>query len=308
MEIMVPVSDFPAIDRYCNAGADELYFGFYDAAWTRKYGVFEEINRMSSFGSRANFKLEEVGDVIQCIKKKGKKAYMTLNSGIYSEGQAKYIDKLLETYGFEGLDGLIVGDPSLIPVLSQYDIPMTLSTMAGAYNRLIIAFYRNLGMKRIILPRDVQMRDIETMVKGFPDMEFEVFLMRNGCKFSDSHCMSYHGRKHSSMCSCIDREQPDMFFRKNGNGKEKREAYTNNKLFAKAFHKAACGICAIKRFHDMGIKSVKIVGRADAAEQVEKDIQMVKRTIEAIGQNGKGEMGDLPYENCLYNLNCYYPL
>ena len=43
MNVMVPISKIDQIDKYCQAGADEFYFGFYDEKWDRKYGIFEEM-------------------------------------------------------------------------------------------------------------------------------------------------------------------------------------------------------------------------------------------------------------------------
>ena len=242
MKIMVPIADEKNIDAFSKAGADEFYFGIYDDTWTRRFGIFEEINRMSSFGSRANIPVENLESFVYAVKKSGKKLYITFNSPAYSNEELSYIDNILDNGIYDDIDGIIIGDPTLIEICHEHNKDIILSTMAGAYNSDIIDFYRKCGIKRIIIPRDVQLRDIETIAKKFKDIEFEVFLMRNGCKYSDSNCMSFHGRKYNSMCSCMDRTQPKIYFGKDLDTEGKMEVYSNNKLFTQAFHKESCGI------------------------------------------------------------------
>lgn len=308
MNVMVPISKIDQIDKYCQAGADEFYFGFYDEKWDRKYGIFEEINRMSSFGSIANFSLGQIEEVVNILKDKGKKAYLTLNSPMYSTEQHRYIEDLIHLGFFEELDGLIVGDPCIIEIINQTDVPIVLSTIAGSYNSMIIRFYEKMNIRRMILPRDMQIQDMQSIVKKFPEIEFEVFLMRNGCKYSDAHCMSFHGRKYGAMCACFDKSLMEVCIRDNISHEFCKEVYSNNKLFTKAFHKEACGLCSIAAFYNMGIKSLKIVGRADSPEMVSQDIIHVKRIISAL-EEGKSSIESLvSYDNCLYGLNCYYHL
>ncbi len=77
MKIMVPIADEKNIEPFAKAGADEFYFGIYDNVWTKRFGIFEEINRMSSFGSRANIPVDNLENFIYAIKDMGKKAYIT---------------------------------------------------------------------------------------------------------------------------------------------------------------------------------------------------------------------------------------
>ncbi len=306
MNIMVPISKIDQIDAYCQAGADEFYFGFFDEKWDRKFGIFEEINRMSSFGSIANFELGQIGKVVSILKNKGKKAYLTLNSPIYSITQHHYIEYLICQDFFEQLDGLIIGDPCIIDIIKETNVPIVLSTISGGYNSLIVRFYEQMNIHRMILPRDMQIQDIQMIVKNFPNIAFEVFLMRNGCKYSDAYCMSFHGRKHGAMCACFDKSFSKIYFDNKYSCEFYKEVYSNNKLFTKAFHKEACGLCAIEAFYNMGIKSLKIVGRADNPEMVKQDIFHVKSIIDAL-DNGKSSIESLfNYDNCLYGLNCYY--
>ncbi len=298
MDILVPLSDIDHIERFSVAGADEFYFGFRDECWDRKFGIYEEINRMSSFGSKANFIIDDIDSVIRKIHSYNKKAFLTLNSFKYSSQQLRYFDSIFKH--FSSIDGVIISDAALIPKLREYGISVTMSTIAGCYNSLIVGYYKKAGADRIVLPRDIQLDDAEKIISVHKDLKYEMFIMRNGCKYSDSQCCAFHARKYGSMCSCIDNSRNNFYFTQNTDSDFIRETFSNNKLFTMAFHKNTCGICAVERMKKMNISSLKIVGRADDPLSVEKDIKIIRSLI-----SEKSNKKDY-YENCLYGLNCYY--
>lgn len=303
MNIMVPLSRIDMLEEFCQAGADEFYFGFYDSAWDAVFGAFEEINRMSSFGSQANFSLEMLGGIVNQIHAYGKKAFVTLNSAAYSSSQLKWLEGYAERLRTADIDGIIIGSLELVRCLKNCGIPLTMSTMGGVYNSGIASVYQDLGIRRMILPRDMTLSDMKKIVRRFPDIEFEAFLMRNGCKYSDSGCMSYHARKHGSMCAMLDAGSSVIDTDSSMDAESVREVYENHALFTKAFHKKACGLCGIDALMEMRIGSVKIVGRADSAGAVCEDIRRVRQLIDCPGHSRESVS-----DSCLYRLNCYYNL
>lgn len=303
MNIMVPLSRGDVLDRFCQAGADEFYIGFYDPAWDTRFGPFEEINRMSSFGGQANVPLQVLEDIVRQIHTRRKKVFVTLNSAAYSFEQLQWIDRYVRLLQSLPVDGIILGSLELLLRLRSCGLPLTISTMGGAYNSDIVSFYRDLGVKRVILPRDITLPDMERIIRQFPQLEFEVFLMRNGCKYSDSNCMAYHSRRHGSLCAALDSGPYTIEVDGISTPQEAREIQANHTLFTRAFHKQACGLCAVDDLLQMGVSSVKIVGRADAPDAVAADIQQVRELIDQPGNSGM-----CVGKNCLYDLNCYYRL
>ena len=114
MNILVPLSSNAPLDAFCQAGADEFYIGFYDTAWDARFGSFEEINRMSSFGSQANFPVQELEKIITQIHIRGKKVFVTFNSAAHSFDQLLWIDSYIEQLKALSIDGII------LPLFSIY--------------------------------------------------------------------------------------------------------------------------------------------------------------------------------------------
>lgn len=314
MKILVPLNNMEHIDDYIAAGAGEFYIGFYDEEWTSKFGDFADINRMSGFKENANpFSLEEVIEIISKVKEKGMLIYVTFNSSIYSEEQLNEIKKYFIALKEGGADGVIVSCIELVEIAYKLELPAVVSTISGVYNTQIARFYKDKGTKRIIIPRDLSVDEIETIVKEVPEVEYEVFMMRNGCMFSDANCLGMHRNESCSICGSLVSVDSQIRIKDN-NFKKRHNIELNDLIYTKSFHEYACGLCSIYRFVKMNITAFKIVGRTDEWKNICSDIRYVKQNID-IAQSCKTqeeflERMQLPEESrrmCKLGLSCYYP-
>ena len=185
--------------------------------------------------------------------------------------------------------------------------------MCGIFNADIVAYYKKLGMKRMILPRDLSLDEIEAIVKAHPDVSYEVFLMRNGCQFSDSHCLGFH-REKGSICGMLN----GSLYRTNARDtdfKSQHDFELNNSLYVKCFHRiAACGLCALYRFYKLGVSAYKIVGRSENPNGIITDVKIVKENLKIIESCSSEEeylkkmkMPENARDACKLGLSCYYP-
>lgn len=314
MRILVPLNNMEHIDDYIASGAGEFYIGFYDEEWTTKFGDYADINRMSGFKEKANpFSLEDVIDIIKDIKDKGKYIYVTFNSSIYSEEQLNQIKKYFIVLKEGGVDGVIVSCIELVEIADKLELPAIVSTISGVYNTQIARFYKDRGASRIIIPRDLSVEEIESIVKEVPGVEYEVFMMRNGCIFSDANCLGMHRNESCSICGSLINANSQIQI-KDEDMEKRQKIELNDLLYTKSFHENACGLCSIYRFVKMNITACKIVGRTDEWKNICDDIRYVKQNIE-IAENCKSqeeflERMKLPDKSrfmCELGLSCYYP-
>ena len=145
-----------------------------------------------------------------------------------------------------------------------------------------------------------------------PDVSFEVFLMRNGCAFSDGYCLGLHGEcgsvcefirnKHRQICT-IYKDFDDI------------HAFDlNDYIYSSIFHRNACGLCALYRFKKSNINSLKIVGRADMYKAVINDISIVKENLKVLDHCSSEDeyLKKMVFPknsrtDCLMGMSCYYP-
>lgn len=319
MKILAPLaSPAPkAIEARRQAGAQELYFGLASNTWTQQFGPYCNLNRMSDFGSRANTVDEtQVADAARAIHTAGCSAFVTLNAGLYEAEQLEYLEALCQTLAIDDApDGVIVSTRSLGRIVAKAGLSPVASTMLDACNVDIVRALRDAGFKRIIVPREISLDEIGALTAAFPDMEFEAFLMRDGCMFSDSHCFARHLPGHGALCGSL-RQSERRFLR--AEGAREFEAVHNSELsdelYRRFYMRRACGLCAIYRLLHMGVTAVKVVGRADNEQELLADIALVHRNL-YIAQRSASEKEylnamELPPDRattCKLGLNCYYP-
>lgn len=316
MRVLVPLNNKDHLSNYIKAGAGEFYLGFYDPTWSEKFGEYSDINRMSGFKERANQNnLEDIVEIIEEVKQNGKMIYITFNSSIYSEEELNMLKSYMERLKETSLDGFIVSNPELVTIANEVGVSAVISTIAGVYNTDLVKFYKSIGAKRVILPRDLSLEEIEKITNEETDIEYEVFIMRNGCVFSDSNCLGFHRSENCSICASVARADEKIYLnQEDSNFKRLHDVELNDMMLRNNFHQYSCGICSIFDFLRMGVTACKVVGRSDDCDSVCEDIELIAKNIEIAKQCSKREeyldKMIFPKERkymCKMGLSCYYP-
>lgn len=314
MKIMVPLNDVHFIDDYIRAGADEFYIGFTDDAWRERFGENADLNRMSAFKKMANgCSFRDVLRAADVIRSRGGSLFVTFNSNAYTEEQLAFLMDYMRELKTNGVSGVIISSPGAAMAALRVGMPPVASTMCAVYNSDIAKFYYGLGVRRMILPRDMTLAEMADVVRNVPDAEYEAFFMRNGCRFSDAYCLGIHSERHGAICGQLRRAEWKKYSC-GRNFSEIHETDLNKYLYDKAFHNTACGLCSLYALREMGVHSLKIVGRADNPAAVIKDIALTKRNIAVMETVSSEEdylrkmaFPEARESVCLLGFGCYYP-
>ena len=118
----------------------------------------------------------------------GKQFYVVVNIAPHNAKLRTFI-KDLEPVVAMGPDALIMSDPGLIMLVRQHFPEMTihLSVQANAVNWASVEFWRQQGLTRAILSRELSLEEIGEIREKVPGMELEVFV-------HGALCMAYSGR------------------------------------------------------------------------------------------------------------------
>lgn len=86
-------------------------------------------------------------------------------------------------------DALIMADPGLIMLVRENwpDMPIHLSVQANTMNYAAVKFWQSVGIRRIILSRELSLDEIAEIRQLCPDMELETFV-------HGALCIAYSGR------------------------------------------------------------------------------------------------------------------
>ncbi|WP_296283254.1 tRNA 5-hydroxyuridine modification protein YegQ [uncultured Acinetobacter sp.] len=118
----------------------------------------------------------------------GKKFYVVVNIQAHNSKLKNFIRDLEPVVAMQP-DALIMSDPGLIMLVRQHfpEVAIHLSVQANAVNWATVKFWKNMGLTRVILSRELSLEEIEEIKQNVPDMEIEVFV-------HGALCMAYSGR------------------------------------------------------------------------------------------------------------------
>ncbi len=173
IELLSPAGDMSKLKTALYFGADAVYIG----------GKHFSLRALAG-----NFTDEEILEAVSFAHSLGKKVYVTVN--IFGRNddidQAEKYFKFLES---ANIDGAIISDTGLIYLARQVapNLPINISTQANTLNYKTVEFWKNYGVKRAILARELSLAEIEQIHKKVPDMEIETFI-------HGAMCISYSGR------------------------------------------------------------------------------------------------------------------
>ncbi len=314
MKLLIPVVSAEDVVKCSALSKDaEYYMGISLDGWSKRFGIHDDLNRMSEFRSTANMNgFEAVKHV--CDVACQHDVYVTINAGCYSREQLDYLDEVVMRLADAGVTGIIAGDLYVVDIIKKHQLKAVASTMIGVYNADIAAFCCDIGFDRLILPRDLTIGEIADIVKSVPGVEYECFLMRNGCRYSDSNCLGRHSDRYGAVCTYLDRSKTAFCSTEPLDFIEHEEILFNHLAFSQVYQKQACGMCAIWDLVENGITAGKIVGRADGFDSIAKDIICAEENIEISCRcDSRHEylmQMKMPYNYdsiCYRGCNCYYP-
>ena len=118
----------------------------------------------------------------------GKKFYVVVNIQPHNSKLKNFIRDLEPIIAMQP-DALIMSDPGLIMMVREHfpEVSIHLSVQANAVNWATVKFWKNMGLTRVILSRELSLEEIEEIKQSVPDIEIEVFV-------HGALCMAYSGR------------------------------------------------------------------------------------------------------------------
>ena len=118
----------------------------------------------------------------------GKKFYVVVNIAPHNAKLKTFLRDLQPVIDM-GPDALIMSDPGLIMMVREAfpQMDIHLSVQANAVNWATVKFWKQMGLTRVILSRELSLEEIAEIRTQVPDMEIEIFV-------HGALCMAYSGR------------------------------------------------------------------------------------------------------------------
>lgn len=188
VELLAPARDKRSVSAAINNNADSVYVGITD------YNMRANV---------ANINLEDIKDITKQCHEKGKKIYVCTNT-IVSDNQLQKYRKQLSTLESYDVDALIISDMGMINIARNSSIPLHLSVQANVTNIEALKLFKELGVTRAVLSRELSLEQIKNIKKHAP-IEIETFIHGAMCVAISGRCFlsSYFYDRNANCGECL---------------------------------------------------------------------------------------------------------
>lgn len=262
-ELLAPGGSLEKLKFAVMYGADAVYIG------GQAYGLRSNAD---------NFSFAEMREAVEFAHAHGAKVFVATNIYAHNEdlaGIADYLRNIVDA----GVDAIIVADPAIIETAKQVvpQLELHLSTQQSTANWQAVQFWKDEGIHRVVLAREVSMTEIEA-IKQHVDVEIEAFIHGAMCSSYSGRCVlsNHFTDRDSNRGGCCQscRWSYDLFVQSDEVAVEADDP----------FSMSAKDLCMIEHIPDLiesGIESFKIEGRMRSIHYVATVVNAYRQAIDS---------------------------
>lgn len=272
LELLAPAGNMDKLKTAFNYGADACYF-----AGTK-------------FGLRAyagNFTDENLKESVDYAHKLGKKAYVTVNIIAHNqdfsdmENYIKYLNKI-------GVDAVIVADVGIISLIRKVcpKLDIHVSTQANITNKYAAKFFTDMGVKRLVLARELSVKEIKEIRDFIPaDVEIETFVHGAMCISYSGRCLlsNYLTNRDSNKGACVQACRWEYTIHEKSRDNEEYPIYEDSRGTYILNSKDLNMLAHLQELIDAGVTSFKIEGRMKSVYYVATVVNAYRRALNQLG-------------------------
>ena len=291
LELSSFAKDLEGLKVAIESGADSVYIG------GQTFGMDTVSNK---------FSMEELEKGIKFTHERNKKVYVTISLLPHNNDFVKLEEYLLKLNDIK-VDGLILCEPGTLEIVRKVTPNMNvhMGIQANIYNYETARFYYDLGVKRVVIAKELAFKDIIEIRKNAPlDLEIEAFA-------HGSMVMSYSGRRLlSNYMTSKDAGKYDE--EKHYNLVEEKRPGQYCPIYEDeggTIFYAAKDLCMIEFIPELiksGVTTLSIEGNLKSNEYTEKVIKVYRKAIDEFIKNPDNWQFDKSWLEELKNIDHRY--
>lgn len=276
-ELLAPAGSLAIAEAAFDNGADAVYAG---------------IGTLNLRAHSPNFHLEDLDELLQIAHSRGKKIYAAFNT-MPDESMLSDIRKSCREIKLlnHNLDAFIVSDPGVIMICREIlpDMPLHLSTQTGTFNTASMQFWKNNGIERVVLPREMDIDEIRA-VNGTGILDTEIFIHGAMCVSISGRCLlgAYMNGRHPNRGDC---SQPcRLKYRVTAigdlnTGSCSFDAEETEQGVYLLNSKDLCTVELLPEIVQSGVSSLKIEGRNKSVHYVASVVKVYREALDSYQKN-----------------------
>ena len=271
MELLAPAGNYEKFLTALHFGADAVYLAG---------------NRFGLRAFAGNFSDEEIKKAVALAHSLKKKVYVTLNIIAHDadfEGLKEY---LLFLQNEAKVDAVIVADIGIMQFV-RINAPLLdihLSTQANIINSYSANFFAELGVKRLILARELSLKEIANIRKNLsPKVEIEVFVHGAMCMAYSGRCLlsNYLSGRDSNHGECVQACRWKYYVREVS--REDELEVEEDEKGSYIFNSRDLNMLPyLKELKDAGVDSIKIEGRMKSSFYVATIVNAYRMALDIL--------------------------
>jgi putative protease len=273
-ELLAPAGTFATAEAAFDHGADAVYVG---------------AGQCNLRAHAANLSIPDLSALLDLSHRRAKKVYVTLNM-MPDDAAMADIKQTIEALSRLAIppDALIVSDPGVLACCRDLlpHSPLHLSTQTGIFCAAAMRFWKEQGVSRIILPRELTIDQVAALA-GADLVETELFIHGAMCVSVSGRCLlgAYIDGRHPNKGDCT---QPCRLRYRIGpidSGGEPVEQWFDAEESGSGVFllnsKDLCGLPILQAIIKTGVTSLKIEGRNKSLHYVATVVRVYRVALDA---------------------------
>lgn len=281
-ELLMPAGNLEKLEYAVKYGANAVYLGVVD------------------FSLRAMRKgelitLDNLKYAVDLAHKLGAKAYVTLNIFAFND-DIRLLESCIDRFKDANPDAVILSDFGVFNLVRKYmpETPLHVSTQTNTLNYESVKFWRDLGVSRVILARELAIKDIAEIRRQVPDIELECFVHGSQCVSFSGRCLlsDYftNGERKANHGNCsqpcrwsyklVESTRPDQYYEINEDGR-------GTHILSP---KDLCLVEHIPALIEAGVDSLKVEGRTKSLYYVSAVAKAYRQAIDEARENPDADL------------------
>lgn len=239
--------------------------------------------------------LENLKDAINLAHSLGAKAYVTLNIFAFNN-DIKQLESCIDRFQDANPDAIILSDFGVFNLVRKHmpNTPIHISTQTNTLNYESVKFWRDLGASRVILARELPIKDIAEIRKNVPDVELESFIHGAQCVSFSGRCLlsDYftNGERKANHGNCsqpcrwsyklVEETRPGQYY----------EIHQDERGSHILSPKDLCLVEHLSELIDAGVDSLKVEGRTKSLYYVSSVAKTYRQAIDECLKNPSADL------------------
>ena len=272
-ELLIPAGNLEKLRTALLYGADAIYVG---------------IAGLSLRSPSAEMSLTDLAIGVGEAHANGVNVYAAVNTFARNADLQK-AREIIPELAATNIDALIVSDSGMIRLIRTLTphLPIHLSTQANTTNAEAVRFWRDQGVKRIVLSRELNLKEVGEIAAAIPEVELELFVHGAMCMAYSGRCYlsAYRNQRSANEGDCTQSCRWEYLLYESTRPGDPMVLEEDNRYTYLLSSKDLCLIDHLPEILAAGVGSLKIEGRMKSTHYVAVVARTYRWAIDALMQH-----------------------